>query len=469
MADPSGREGHYKDEVLDRLAATANVAQFVSFGPDLRQRFAWVQGFPPNTRFDSLAAAVAAILGAAPEGAVNVRSYHPQSAKSRDFLYGLRTGAEVVAALQRLAAAGLFTVVNETIDVADGGVSGVAFGAVLEVAPGDTPRCVEKPGTAALPRAMGLRLLQTVYGVAPELPADPELRVEFSLHPLRRGYRRGHTVLWETERFASAPAEAPLQWPNRWSRLMGDKAFGLLVADAAGLPVPRTLVVPRGLAPFSFGAPTGLAETWIRTCPVVQQPGKFTTRHGWMDPFRLLQQEDPEGTEIASVLAQQGVDARYSGALIAQANGEPLIEGVAGEGDEFMLGRRAPEALPAALDGSLRELYGRAAAALGPVRFEWVADAGTVWVVQLHNGASPTAGRVLYPGTAARFHPFRVEEGIDALRELVSRVEGTGDGITVIGRVGVTSHLGDVLRRARVPSRLEDTPAGAPAGAAHPS
>jgi hypothetical protein len=282
---------------------------------------------------------------------------------------------------------------------------------------------------------------------------------------LRRGYRQRHTVLWETERFGSAPGEAHLRWPNLWSRLLGDKAFGLLVADGAGLPVPRTLVVPRGLAPFSFGAPTGLAETWIRTCPVEQEPGRFTTHHGWMDPYQLLQQEDPTGKEIASVLAQSGVDARYSGALIASPDGQPLIEGVTGQGDEFMLARRPPEALPPGLESALVALYRQAAAVLGPVGFEWVADASSAWVVQLHQGASATTGRVLYPGTASRYHPFRVDEGIDALRELVRRVEGTGDGITVIGRVGVTSHLGDILRRARIPSRLEDLPAAATAEA----
>src|SRR6202047_3321281 len=324
MVDPSRGEAHYKDEVLDRLAKSANVAQFVSFGPDLRQRFAWVHGFAPNQVFDSLEAAATVMLAASPERSVNVRSYQPNSAKSRDFLYGLREPAKVVESVRRLAGSDLYTVINETIDVHDGGVSGGGVGGVLELAPGDTPRCVEKPGTAALPREMGLRLLETVYGVRLELPADPELRVEWSLHPLRRGYRHQHTVLWEVERFATAPADAQLHWPNRFSRLLGDKAFGLLVADAVGLPVPRTMVVPRGLAPFSFGTSTGLAETWLRTCPVEQQPGKFTTRHGWIDPFQLLQQEDPTGKEIASVLAQQGVDAHWSGGLIAPpAGGRP--------------------------------------------------------------------------------------------------------------------------------------------------
>jgi hypothetical protein len=33
------------------------------------------------------------------------------------------------------------------VDIEDGGVSGVAYGDMLEFAPGDTPRYVEKPGT----------------------------------------------------------------------------------------------------------------------------------------------------------------------------------------------------------------------------------------------------------------------------------------------------------------------------------
>ena len=45
----------------------------------------------------------------------------------------------------------------------------------------------------------GMRLLETVYGFRPDLPPRPELRVEFTIHPLRRGHRHEHTVLWEVE------------------------------------------------------------------------------------------------------------------------------------------------------------------------------------------------------------------------------------------------------------------------------
>jgi hypothetical protein len=450
--------GHHKDAILDGLARRANVAQFVSFGPDLGQRFAWLRGREPNLPFPSPAAAVEALLAASPEGRVNVRSYLPESPKGREFLYGRTEAGEILAELRRLASEGLHTIVNETIDVQDGGVSGVAFGGVVEFAPGGTPRIVEEPDATCLPRELGLRVLEMVYGFAPELIGPREARVEFSLHPLRRGVRHGHTVVWEIEETGPAPAGSEVVWPNRFSRFLGDKAFGLLIADAVGLPVPRTAVIPRGCAPFSFGRSTGLSETWIRTCPREQVPGFFTTRRGWVDPFLLLAQEDPEGTAISSILAQQGVDARWSGALISQPGGGLLIEGVSGTGDLFMTGHRAPEALPGEVERAVRGLHARASGLLGPVRFEWVFDGETVWVLQLHRGGAVSSGRVVFPGEASRYHVFPVTEGIEALRALIGRVQGTGEGIVLAGRVGVTSHLGDLLRRARIPSRIEDAP-----------
>ncbi len=449
--------GHRKDEILDALARGANVAQFVSFGPDFAQSHSRVRGFLPDHRFASPEEAVAVLLDRTPERSVNIRSFNPDSPKSREFLYGRTEAAEVLGELSRLASEGLWTIVNETIDVNDGGVSGVAFGDLLEFAPGDTPRCVEKPGTAALPRELGLRLLETVYGFLPSLPPRPELRVEFTVHPQRRGYRHEHTVLWEIEEPGPPPDGAVLpSWPNLFSRHLGDKAFGLLIAGAYSLPVPRTLVIPRALAPFSFGADTGSAETWIRTCPREQVPGLFTTRRGWVDPFVLLQKEDPEGTALASVLCQQAVEARWSGALLAREGGQPLVEGVAGAGDEFMTGRRPPEDLPAEVMRAVRETFEQARGLLGPVRFEWAWDGRAVWILQLHRGASAAAGRVIVPGDTACYHSLHVSQGIDALRALIARVQGTGEGIVLVGRVGVTSHLGDLLRRARIPSWIEE-------------
>lgn len=451
----------FKDAVLDRLARRANVAQFISFGPDLRQRFARVFGYSANQRFPDLPAAAAALLQSSGERSVNVRSFDPVTPKSREFVYGLKTVDEITRNVQRLAAAGLYTIANETIDVNDGGVSGVALGDVIEFAPGDTPRAVEKPGTAALPRKAALELLSTVYGFTPDVARyGPKARVEFSIHPLRRGFRQDHTVIWELETVGVARTRAEVRWPNRFSRYIGDKAFGLLIADLHGLPVPKTTVITRTIAPFTFGKSTTSGEVWIRTCPRVQVPGKYTTHRGWLDPFELMSKEDPDGTKLASVLAQEGVDATYSGAVLARGrqNGSRAaitIEGTQGFGDEFMIGRKKRTTLPKSVQARVRDLYDRAARELGPVRFEWVQDRAHTWIVQFHRGASPSNGRTIFPGKPSRFRPFHVENGLEPLRALIDELEGTNEGIVLIGDVGVTSHFGDVLRRAQVPSYIE--------------
>jgi len=449
------QDEHFKDEILNALAPRANVAQFVSFDPGLQQRFAWVRGHEPNAVFASVEAAVAALLEASPEGSVNIRSFEPHNPKSREFIYGQTEPARIVAELRRLAGKGLHTILNETVDVADGGVSGVFFGDVVEFAPKDTPRAVEKPGTAALPRAMAMKLFQTVYGFRPDVPDNPDLRVEFSLHPLRRGFHHQQTIIWEIES-AGHPPEAPeILWPNRFSRFLGDKAYGLLIAWLSGLRVPRTTAIPRNLAPFSFGEPTGLAETWIRTCPTVQLPGLFTTQRGWLDPYRLMAEEDPQGDKIGALLAQQGVDAQFAGALIAQADGQPLIEGVSGSGDAFMVGMRGPETLPELVAADLKAVYRKAVEMLGPVRFEWAHDGERAWVVQLHRGATEASAGVIFPGEPSRFRRFLVTDGIEKLRAMAAEAKRAGEGVILVGRVGVTSHFGDILRKARIPSRVE--------------
>lgn len=460
MTALSRRAALYKDVVLDRLADSTNVAQFASFGPGdpptLRRIRVW--GHVPD-QVASVEQIARILLERSIEHSANVRSYDPNEPKGRDFVYGVTRAAEISATVRRLAALGLYTIVNETIDVNDGGVSGVSYGGILEFAPGDTPRCVEKPGAASLPRDLGLDLLETVYGFQPSLDYDDRVRVEFSIHPLRRGFRRQHTVIWEEETAESVRLVPNISWPNKFSRLIGDKAFGLLLANAIGLAVPATTVVARRVAPFRFGRSTGSREYWIRTCPMEPVPGRFTTRRGWVDPFQLLLTEDPEGEWISSVLAQEGVDGAYSGAAAGTGDGL-LIEGVAGTGEEFMQGSVPPQPLPRQISSDVEALYWSAAKTFGAVRFEWVHDGSMPWVVQLHAGLTSTRGRVIYPGQAKIEHRFRVEEGLEALRRLIAEVEGTGEGILLIGQVGLTSHFGDVLRGAHIPARLEPTEVG---------
>jgi hypothetical protein len=57
------------------------------------------------------------------------------------------------------------------------------------------------------------------------------------------------------------------------------------------------------------------------------------------------------------------------------------------------------------------------------------------------------------PGTPIRWHRFDPAQGLDRLRDLIARIP-PGDGVELTGDVGVTSHAGDLLRRAAIPARL---------------
>lgn len=445
-----------KDRSLDDLAQVGNVAQFVSYSPGGNrpiQEFGRVAGFQPNHIFGSVAEGLESLLRESPEGTINIRSFTPDNPRSRDFHYGVDNLTTAEDLVSNLTAQGLFVIANETVDVSDGGVSGVIQGGVAEFAPEDTPRCVEKGGTASLPLEWAQTLIKTVYGFPAETVDAGRGRLEFSIHPKPRGWRRGHTLMWEYEASDNPPAQARLKWPNRFSQHIGDKTFGLLIAHLAELPVPRTLCLSRRIAPFSFGEETGSKEVWTRTCPREQEPGRFTTVKGWTDPFRLLAVEDPAGKTISAVLCQAAVPARFAGAAITDANGEVIVEGTRGEGDNFMLGKRAPERLPNDLVTLVQSTYERAKERLGAVRFEWVFDGSRVWVVQLHKGATDSTASTLVPGDAKHWEVFDVSRGLAELRSFLDELP-TGVGIRLQGEVGLTSHVADLIRKHRRPARL---------------
>ena len=450
-----------KDISLDELARVGDVAQFVSFSPDPkrpRQEFCRVVGFDPNHMFSSVPDAVRSLIERSPEGTINLRSFTPDSPRSRDFHYGLSDSAQIEALVRSMSAEGLFVIANETVDVSDGGVSGVIQGGVAEFAPDDTPRCVEKGGTASLPLDWALALVETVYGLPVETVDAGRGRLEFSIHPKPRGWRRTHTLMWEYEGSDSAPAMAAVKWPNRFSRLIGDKTFGLLIAHVMGLPVPRTTCISRRIAPFTFGETTSSKEVWMRTCPREQEPGRFTTIKGWLDPFCLLNAEDPTGEAISAVLSQAAVPASFAGAAITDARGEVVVEGAAGEGDRFMLGQKVPERLPRNVVEDVEAIYHRTKERLGPVRFEWVHDGKRVWIVQLHKGATDSAASTLVPGEAERWETFDVSSGLEELRSLLHRLP-SGVGVRIRGEVGLTSHVADLLRKHQRPARLTESSA----------
>lgn len=447
----------HKDEILNRLAARGNVAQFVAFVPDKnrspRQTFSRLVGHEANEAFPDLKAAIEALLKRSSDGKINVRSYLPEDPRSREFLYALTSVESACSAVKRLSLEGLHTIVNETVDVSDGGVSGVVQGGTMEFSPDDTPRCVEKPGVLSIPFGLGMALLEKVYGFRPDLEQSSNERTEFSIHPTARGWKGTHTLLWEHEKEIIPPSTQPIRWPNNFSRHLGDKAFGLLVADGLGAPVPSTIVIPRKLAPFSFGTATGSGEIWTRTCPSEPQPGLFTTVKGWIDPFALLAKEDPSGQAIASLLKQDAIAAVWSGAAIAGQEGEIVIEGVSGEGDQLMLGLDKPTMLPSEIVFDVTSLHHKLSDVLGPVRIEWVHDGNQVWCVQLHVGVTQTSGSIIVPGEASDWSSVSASEGLEAIRKRLDSLPD-GFGILVEGDVGVTSHIADLLRKKGSPARL---------------
>lgn len=447
-----------KDAVLDRLAEHYNVAQFVSFEPQVgkpTQRFSRILGRAANHAYASPGEGVVDLLGRSNSGSVNIRSFAPSSTQSMEFIYGITSADEVLSHMNRLSTDGAHCIVNETIDVSDGGVSGVALRNLVEFRPDATPRGVESPGFASLPINWAKLIFSIVYGFEPDLDEASEGRLEFSVHPRRIGWLHRHTVYWEYERTIAPPAppNISVEWPNDFSRMLGDKVYGLLIAHAVGERVPMSTVVNRRVAPFTFGVDTNCSERWLRTAPFIQQPGKFTTVFGWRDPFALLSAEDVDGTNVASVISQSAVDAKWSGAALTKSSGRVWVEGVSGSGDEFMLGLKGPENLPESVELAVREAYRRMALALGPVRFEWAHDGLDLWILQLHRGVSSTNETHIVPGEPVRWVQFSTSSGLEDLRTLIGRLE-PGTGIALRGAVGLTSHIADVLRKANVPAKF---------------
>jgi hypothetical protein len=460
-----------KDDRLAAIARDHNVAQFVSLGPgpDPRVRHHRLRGEGLDAGADA-ATAVAALLDRAPDG-VNVRTFRPDHPKGNPFDYGLRTPADALALVRRRAAEGYHVIVNETLDVDDGGVSGVLLAGVAELAPGDTPRAVERPGVAALPRPLAERLVEVVYGFRPDWPDDTGRRVELSVHPVPVGHRGERGVIWEVEDVVTGRPGTPMwgsvggkgiAWPNRLSRMLGDKAFGLLLAHLLGRRVPSSLVVARAVTPFRFGEPTGSGRVWTRTCPREPEAGRYPTLPRWTDPFRLLQEADPGGERLASLLVQDGVRARHSGAAARDpATGTSVVEAVAGTGDAFMLGHAPAAAPPDAVAARVHaELAALAGVLGGGVRLEWADDGDRLWVLQLHRTRAAMAPGVFNAGDPpGGWLPFAPADGLDVLRTLLGRARAEGKGVLVTAPVGVTSHVGDLIRAAGVPGRL-DTPGG---------
>lgn len=125
-----------------------------------------------------------------------------------------------------------------------------------------------------------------------------------------------------------------------------------------------------------------------------------------------------------------------------------------GEGEALMLGTALPEDLPQNIINDVISLYNKASEKLGVVRFEWVHDGNQVWVVQLHRGGTTTQDGVIVPGEALVWREFEIARGLPLLRAELEQI-GPGEGILIVGQMGLTSHAADVLRKSKIPARMK--------------
>jgi hypothetical protein len=306
---------------------------------------------------------------------------------------------------------------------------------------------------ARLPARIAERLLSVVYGTAMSIPSASDRRYEFSVHPGRVGAGSTHQLVWEVEAVSTSSLTPAFEWPNKFSQHIGDKAYGLLLAHLVGANVPLTRVLARKVAPFDFGDSTSTGEWWLRTAPAKQTPGHFTTEARWVDPFALLAHEDPQGV-VASVLSQEAVAAKFSGATAVRDDGVHHVEGVAGAGDAFMLGLATPIELPATVVRDVRHAVEGLGEVFGPVRIEWAHDGQVVWVLQLHAARIGVSQGIMNSGAAESWIEFDPHDGLELLRKLILEAKGASAGILVTRPVGVTSHIGDLIRQAGIPGRV---------------
>ncbi|MGJ0848767.1 hypothetical protein ACR77J_19050 [Tissierella praeacuta] len=455
-----------KDEKLSDIIEKnyGNIAQFISFDLENEEpRYVYIKKYSPGYNCGKREL-VEQLIDSAPSKSINIRSYSKKVMKGNELVFNKKIEDidEILDILSSNKANQKYSIINENIDISDGGVSGVVLGDVIEFAPQDTPKCVDKVGVCSLPKDIGLNMLEKVYGFRPEINFGKNYRVEFSIHPSRQGVLEEHTIIWEYEYYDNISKGCNITWPNNFSKFLGDKAFGLLIADVLGLKVPRTIVISRWLAPFTFGISTGLHEKWIRTCPVVKEPGKYYTGDKWVDPFEMMIKEEKKGEKdinIASILSQEAVEPIFSGACIVKERMEnDIIEGVSGKGDLFMLGEEEIDNLPKEVIRSIKRLNNKIRRyfnLLGEVSIEWVYDGNAIWVVQLNQIRLSGNKDIIVEGNPKEYIKFDTTTGLEKLRELIKEIKTKDIGIELLGNIGITSHFGDLLRLANIPSYLK--------------
>lgn len=243
-----------KDDKLEYVynMGLGNIAQYISVDPKGDIKYTHISNY--NGENKDLKTMISLLIESSHSKSVNVRSFSPQKMKGNSLVYGIKINKidSVISQVNENCKEGKYSIINENISVIDGGVSGVLLGDIIEFSPKDTPKCVDKEGTCLLGKELGYYVLQTVYGFQPNINFSEKYRVEFSIHPHREGVHNEHTIIWEYECWNNKKHNFKVNWPNNFSKFIGDKTFGLIIAEYFGLNVPFTTAITREGGPFFF-------------------------------------------------------------------------------------------------------------------------------------------------------------------------------------------------------------------------
>jgi len=116
--------------------------------------------------------------------------------------------------------------------------------------------------------------------------------------------------------------------------------------------------------------------------------------------------------------------------------------------------KQAPTDIPDAVTESVKQAHSVLISKIGSARAEWAFDGAEPWILQMQPEDALSEGMTIVAGNPEREVDFDVAEGLNGLRELVNLLADKSVGIRLKGSIGVTSHIADVLRRYRIPSRI---------------
>lgn len=477
-----------KDEELNNLVTgylkenehgqeqLVNVAQFFSVSPvvedctmdDFMRMRAKCRRIKPsinNVEDTRIVELVDTLLSQSNSGKVSIRTFTRDQSSGNPLKLGLSNRDEILNILYKNSIDGYYSIVNEYIDICDGGVSGVICNDVIEFSPNDTPRCVEKDGVCRLPARIGIKMLRIIYGVNIGFLWKKNKRIEFSIHTKKIGYLDKLYTVWEitdTNEF-DENIKVPIMYPNNFSKHIGNKTFGLILAHILGLNVPSGIVINRNIRPFTLTTnPKRLPDdTIMRPAPSIKLPGEIDSKFEYTDVFEFMK----EGMEnVPSLILQERVLAEYSGAAqITEDCQRCDIEGVQGFGDKFMLGMQEPGELPSKvidkLEGSFdkikeyREL-------LGDINLEWVYS-DRVWIVQfdcVNNENKAISFTTEEPESWVQIAvpETNLKQFRESVEDLLEQrdITGTNFGIEIRGNIGMLSHYGDIIREYNIPAKI---------------